>query len=56
MYRNDLTRVRHMLDYSERAIAYTRGRTRADLEEENVPPLITQLGSILSEHGNKGCG
>lgn len=45
MYRDDLVRVQHMLDYSMQAIQFTRGRTRADLESDAI--LALALARIL---------
>ena len=47
---DDGVRLHHMLDAARKAVAYTRGRTRADLDEDELLALaLVRLLEILGE-------
>lgn len=47
---DNLTRLQHMLAYSEQAIAITRNKARIDLEEdETISLAVTRLLEIIGE-------
>ena len=47
---DDLVRLRHLRDAAEKAIAYTEGRTRRDLEDDELLQLaLTKLVEIVGE-------
>jgi uncharacterized protein with HEPN domain len=49
-YKDDLIRIRHMLDYAQKAIQFTRGCNRADLDSNEMLALATiHLIEILGE-------
>ncbi|MFH1087534.1 MAG: DUF86 domain-containing protein [Chloroflexota bacterium] len=39
--KEDVIRLRHMLDYARKAVQYTRGRRRADLDTDEVLAMAT---------------
>ncbi len=46
----DVVRLRHLRDAAEKAIAYTGGRTRRDLDEDELLRLaLTKLVEIVGE-------
>ena len=48
--KNDIVRLRHMLDYAEKAIQFTRGKSRADLDTNEMLALATiHLVEIIGE-------
>lgn len=50
MYRDDAVRLRHMLDYCRRAVAFTRGKTRADLDhDEMLVMAVTRAVEVVGE-------
>ncbi len=47
---DDLIRLRHRRDAAEKAVAYTRGRTRQDLDDDELLRLaVTKLVEIVGE-------
>lgn len=50
---DDETRLRHMLDYSRKAVAFMQGKTRADLVADEMLALaIVRLIEIVGEAAN----
>lgn len=48
--RDDSVRLRHLLDASEKALAFTRGRARADLDRDEIMALaLIRLLEIIGE-------
>lgn len=46
----DAVRLRHMLEATEKAVAFTKGRTRADLNtDEQLTLALTRLLEIIGE-------
>ena len=39
--KDDITRLRHMLDYARKAVKFTRGRSRTDFDGDEVLALAT---------------
>ena len=39
--RDDIIRLRHMLDYAQKAVQFTRGRSRADLDTDEMLAMAT---------------
>lgn len=39
--KEDITRLRHMLDYARKAVKFTTGRSRADFGDDEVLALAT---------------
>lgn len=39
--RREITRIRHMLDFSRKAIDFNRGRTRSDLDSDEILAMAT---------------
>jgi len=37
--KNDIVRLRHMLDYARKAVIFTRGRNRAEFEDNEILAL-----------------
>jgi len=49
-HHDDQIRLRHMLDASEKAVAFTRGRKRADLDQdEQLALAVVRLLEIIGE-------
>jgi uncharacterized protein with HEPN domain len=49
-----LVALRHMLDHAREAVELTRGRTRADLDEDRLLQLaLTRLVEIVGEAANR---
>jgi uncharacterized protein with HEPN domain len=47
---SDIVRVRHMLDYAQKAIRFTKGYTRADLDANEMMALaVIHLIEIIGE-------
>ena len=47
MQRDDIIRLRHMLDAAQEAISFARGKKRKDLEHERMPdPIYMEGGKI----------
>lgn len=40
-HKEDITRLRHMLDYARKAVKFTRGRNRIDFDDDEVLALAT---------------
>ena len=40
-HKEDITRLRHMLDYARKAVRFTRGRSRAEFDDDEVLALAT---------------
>ncbi|MGF7184253.1 uncharacterized protein with HEPN domain [Desulfitispora alkaliphila] len=54
MLNPDLVRVKHMVDAAEEAIEFTKGKTRADLEDNRMLSLsVVHLLEIIGEAANK---
>ena len=50
MLKNDLVRLRHILDSAEEAIAFTSGRSREDLQNDRMLNLsLVRLLEIIGE-------
>jgi uncharacterized protein with HEPN domain len=48
--RDDLIRIRHLREAAEKAVTYTRGRSRQDLEDDELLRLaVTKLVEIVGE-------
>ncbi len=46
----DVVRLRHILDAAQKAVTYSQGRTRSDLEEDEVLALaLVRLMEIIGE-------
>ena len=55
MRREDAIRIRHMTEAAEKALAFTRGRTRQDLDDDELLRLaVTKLVEIVSEAAKQG--
>jgi uncharacterized protein with HEPN domain len=39
--KNDLTRVRHMLDFANKAVLFTKGRQRSDMDSNEMLAMAT---------------
>ena len=44
---DDIVRLRHMLEYGREALDLIKGRQRADIIEQDLPPLIAALEEIV---------
>ena len=54
MFKDDLVRLRHMLDAANEALDFTRDKTRDDLDNERMLLLsVTKLIEIIGEAANK---
>jgi len=40
-HKDDITRLRHMLDFARKAVKFTTGRSRADFDDDEVLALAT---------------
>jgi uncharacterized protein with HEPN domain len=50
LLKNDLVRLRHVLDAAREAMAFTRGNSRADLDSDRKPCLsLVRLLEIIGE-------
>jgi uncharacterized protein with HEPN domain len=48
--RDDLTRIRHMLDFAQKAVAFNKGRNRADLDSNEMLAMATvHLVEVIGE-------
>ena len=41
---DDLVRLRHMLDYARKAVAFSQGRSRVDLDDDELLALALPRG------------
>jgi uncharacterized protein with HEPN domain len=49
-YKDDIVKVRHMLDFAKKAVQFTRGRERADLDNNEMLAFATvHLIEIIGE-------
>ncbi len=49
-YKDDIVRVRHMLDFAKKAVQFTRGHSRANLDSNEMLALATiHLVEIIGE-------
>ncbi len=49
-YKDDIIRIRHMLDFSEKAISFNKGHTRADLDSNEMLAMATvHLIEVIGE-------
>ena len=47
---NDLVRIRHMLDFSQKAVLFCKGKVRADLDTDEMLALATiHLIEVIGE-------
>jgi uncharacterized protein with HEPN domain len=54
MERNDLIRIRHMLDAAREAVGFVEGKTRKDLDEDRKLNLsLVRLVEIIGEAAGK---
>jgi uncharacterized protein with HEPN domain len=52
-HKGDIARLRHMLDFARKAVKFTRGRSRADLEDNEILALATiHAIEIIGEAAN----
>ena len=52
MFRDDLTRLRHMLDCARTAMRFVEGRDRSDLDSDQMLTLaLTRCVEIIGETG-----
>jgi len=40
-HKNDMVRVRHMLDFASKAVQFTRGKSRADMDSNEMLAMAT---------------
>ena len=49
-FKDDNIRLRHMLDYAQKAVQFTKGRSRADLDTDEMLALaVIHLIEIIGE-------
>jgi len=52
-HKSDIARLRHMLDYARKAVNFSRGRSRADFDADEILSLATiHAIEILGEAAN----
>ena len=48
--KDDITRIRHMLDFAQKAVRFNKGRSRADLDSDEMLAMATiHLVEMLGE-------
>jgi uncharacterized protein with HEPN domain len=63
MQREDVIRLRHMVDAAEQAMEFTKGRSRADLDGDRMLgfavvralEILGEAASRVSEEGRRAC-
>ena len=49
-HKDDITRIRHMLDFAEKAVGFNKGRSRADLDSNEMLAMATiHLIEVIGE-------